>query len=964
MRVIKYVRFFLLLGLACLFTTIQLASQSTSKSIAFSSSRDGNSEIYVMNPDGTGQTRLTFNDAWDSLPSWSPNGNKIAFTSLRDGNFEICVMNPDSTGQTNLTNNPGSDSESCWSPDGNQIAFVSGRDNPNGDIFIMNADGTGQTNLTNSPVGIGNRFPSWSPDGTQIAFETGRDGNGEIYVMNVDGTGLTNLTNNPANDGDPDWSPGGTQIAFVSNRDGNDEIYVMNSNGTLQTPLTSFFSYVWQPSWSPNGRELVFSCDLNFDGYFNIYKMNSEGTELIRLTDSTDSSNYYPDWGKRLIRVPTDYPTIQAAIDAAYDGDLVLVADGTYTGEGNKDLDLLGKAITVKSENGPENCIIDCEGSGRGFVFYHHEVEESVVSGFTITNGYTSAGGGIYCENNSSPTIANCIISGNNALVFGGGIRCTENSSPTIINCTISGNNALGIPAYTGGGISCWESSPTITNCIISDNYGELGGGIYCGRSSPTITNCTIIGNNAADDGGGILCRESSPTITNCTIIGNNTLGLAGGIFGDSYSNPIVTNSILWGDTQREIYVWMINIAYCNIMGGYAGEGNIDADPLFVDVSDPDPSNWDLHLQSSSPCIDAGTNNVELPNSDFEGNPRIIDGDFDGYAVVDMGADEFVPGFTRPGNDITVTPAPGITVTFETVVDAGYTSCQTSSDNPAPDQEGICFLGTYYDINTTALYSGWITITLNYDEADIPANMEENDLKIYHVEGPAPWVWVDITYSINFDQNIIIGRMLDLSWFAIGIPNQSPIANAGDDQIDVPAGADCMASVTLNGSQSYDSDGDPLTYSWTWDSSSATGVNPTIQLPLGTHTISLVVNDGNADSEPDYVEITVLDDTPPTIQLHEPVCVNVGEDNMANKLTVSAEDNCSEEISPSIGKVEVYNKAGILVRGKGVYEISESDIYVYPNAEGWSIKVTATAIDENGNTSTQILSKSLIKCEE
>lgn len=110
--------------------------------------------------------------------------------------------------------------------------------------------------------------------------------------------------------------------------------------------------------------------------------------------------------------------------------------------------------------------------------------------------------------------------------------------------------------------------------------------------------------------------------------------------------------------------------------------------------------------------------------------------------------------------------------------------------------------------------------------------------------------------------------------------------------------------------------------------------------------------------------VAVTDDTPPTLQLCDPVCVNVGEDKMANKLTVSAEDNCSEPVDPSINKVEVYNKRGILVRGPGVYDISGNDILVYPNALGWSITVIATAVDENGNMTTQTLNKSLIKCEE
>ena len=133
-----------------------------------------------------------------------------------------------------------------------------------------------------------------------------------------------------------------------------------------------------------------------------------------------------------IIYVPGDQPTIQAGIDAVVNGDTVLVANGTYTGPDNKNLDFNGKAITVTSENGAENCIIDCEGSGRGFYFPNGESAASVVDGFTITNGSADYGGGIYC-NNSSPTITNNIITNNSSDYHGGGIACFT-SSPIITN--------------------------------------------------------------------------------------------------------------------------------------------------------------------------------------------------------------------------------------------------------------------------------------------------------------------------------------------------------------------------------------------------------------------------------------------------------------------------------------------------------------------------------------------------
>ena len=217
--------------------------------IAFVSNRDGlGAEIYVMNADGSGQTRLTNNIADDWYPSWSPDGRQIIFLSDRDGDIEIYIMNADGSEQTRLTNSPGSEWLPSWSPDRSRIAFSDNRDG-NVEIYVMNADGSGRTNLTNNPAN--DWAPSWSPDGRRIAFVSDRDGNNEIYVMNADGSGVTRLTNNPASDQVPSWSPDGKRIAFASNRDGNFEIYVMNADGSGVTRLTNNPAYDMEPSWSP-----------------------------------------------------------------------------------------------------------------------------------------------------------------------------------------------------------------------------------------------------------------------------------------------------------------------------------------------------------------------------------------------------------------------------------------------------------------------------------------------------------------------------------------------------------------------------------------------------------------------------------------------------------------------------------------------------------------------------------------
>ncbi|MHC4694736.1 MAG: right-handed parallel beta-helix repeat-containing protein, partial [Planctomycetota bacterium] len=241
---------------------------------------------------------------------------------------------------------------------------------------------------------------------------------------------------------------------------------------------------------------------------------------------------------------PADFNTIQAAIDDANDGDTIIVADGTYTGDGNRDIDFLGKAITLRSENGAENCIINCQGSEadrhRGFYFHSGEDVNSLVDGFTITNGYgprnfvgeplSSAGGAILCIA-SRPMINNCIINCNSAS-NGGGICCGTGSSPLIKNCTIVNNDAA------GGGIYCVDSNPEITNCVITNNIAPLipgfpsyfptdGGGIASEVSSPIIANCIISNNIATSSGGGIYCYTRgdprySPTLRNCIITGNS----------------------------------------------------------------------------------------------------------------------------------------------------------------------------------------------------------------------------------------------------------------------------------------------------------------------------------------------------------------------------------------------------------------------------------------------------------
>jgi hypothetical protein len=341
--------------------------------------------------------------------------------------------------------------------------------------------------------------------------------------------------------------------------------------------------------------------------------------------------------------VPDNFPTIQEALDGATGGDTIIVRDGVYKGGLNKNLNFRGKALTLRSENGRENCIINCEFDGRGLHFRNGETSESIVDGFTIINGsvaLSTLGGGIFCYD-SSPTIANCTIA-NNRAGRGGGIGCQLYASPTMVNCTIENNSA----DYYGGGISQWSyAASDIVGCIISGNRALSGAGVSCFYgSAPTITNSVIKGNVASASGGGIDCFSfSAPWLTNCTVM-ENEAGSGGGSSTGASSDAVMTNCIVWGNTATlegpQIAVKSyssLDIGYSNVEGGEAlsqvepvaslnwGEGNIDADPLFS-------QDGDHHLAVTSPCIDIGMDAGVY--EDIDGDPRPQG---TGY---DMGSDE------------------------------------------------------------------------------------------------------------------------------------------------------------------------------------------------------------------------------------------------------------------------------------------------------------------------------------
>jgi TolB protein len=253
----------------------------------FSSNQSTSRELYLYSTTA-GQTRLTHNTVSDDYPSWSPDGALIAFTTHRDGNNEIYVMQSNGHEPINITNHPEADFWPAWSPDGKHIAFVSNR-NGNHDIYVMGADGMYPTQLTSDMAQ--DLYPSWSPDSQTILFSSNRDGNFEIYSMSPTGQNQTRLTGREKDDLLPEYSPDGQQIIFDSNIDGDRELFVMNKDGSNVTQITTNFYDEGDACFLSN-TQILFTSMLS--GNWNIYLMDLEDKNLTPITNNSEK-NWSPE---------------------------------------------------------------------------------------------------------------------------------------------------------------------------------------------------------------------------------------------------------------------------------------------------------------------------------------------------------------------------------------------------------------------------------------------------------------------------------------------------------------------------------------------------------------------------------------------------------------------------------------------------------------------------------------------
>lgn len=320
----------------------------------------------------------------------------------------------------------------------------------------------------------------------------------------------------------------------------------------------------------------------------------------------------------------TAFKTPEKAVQCADTGDEIWVKKGTYhlpsTLEIDKSLKMYGGfkgSETRRSQRDwkTNKTIFD----GQASIQCLRVSADATIDGFQIRNGYDPVhAGGLYKTHGAAPTIENCVFFDNIAGQWGGAIFA-DSGTYFLINCTFKRNRG---PWFGGAIYNNHECSPDIINCMFMENQAGNGGAIFVSGSAQTkIINCSFSNNLANDKGGAIFSWEAStPTITNC-ILWNDSAAIGQEIYNENGS--INHLKISRSNVDQEGIVWT--------------NGNIRKNPVFRD-----PSKGDLHLQPGSPCIDTGSNEaVGRIISDIDGDPRIYDGDYNGSAIVDMGADEF-----------------------------------------------------------------------------------------------------------------------------------------------------------------------------------------------------------------------------------------------------------------------------------------------------------------------------------
>lgn len=616
-----------------------------------------------------------------------------------------------------------------------------------------------------------------------------------------------------------------------------------------------------------------------------------------------------------------NFTRIQDAINVAIGGvsdppekrDVVVVRDGTYRGSGNRDINFMGKAITVISENGPTTTIIDCEKLGRAFKFSSKETNLSVLSGFTIINGNTEYGGAIYCS--SSPTISNCIMKNNYVLVGGAAIYSSPSSAPVIENCTISsnksGNYAGGIYVYyasatlknctiskniamnrDGGGIYATSSTVKMTNCTLSENSATSGGGAYSAVSQFFADGSTFAGNKALRTGGAIFLSESGGAITNCRINANTAIENGGGI---SHGGASTGTSM--------------SIGNCNISGNksFSGGGMHLSSKGKIAVT-----NCTLEQNSAGRAYDgtggggAGgggiycfyANSLTIEASSFLNNSTIVGYAYQGGAgIYSMNSSPRLTNCVFSGNRATLaTPhmatssAPGGAL-YASGGSPSILNCTIANNYGENNAGGISSVASSLAVKNTILWGNLPTEIIKSDgvvlstsnvkggwlgagehNMDIDPEFVNEANADFHLKASSPCIDSGTDDGAPKTDKDGLARpqdgdrdgfaVTDLGAYEFVNRNRPPVANAGEN---ATISSEMVSSSNILGVAFDEDEGDVLLYRWKegdvvlldWTPATPEGdcMLPlgSIWLGIGAHTLTLEVTDGDATAQDDMI---------------------------------------------------------------------------------------------------------------
>ena len=703
---------------------------------------------------------------------------------------------------------------------------------------------------------------------------------------------------------------------------------------------------------------------------------------LILLAVSAQATTYYVANGgndsNNGVTTATPFQTIQHGINAANAGDTLQIATGTYYENlqwNNKDLVIQGA--------GAGSTIINANATGQGNGGYCLQTSglssASRLQGVTLTGGSSirhwsdyigdwvvnalgggmtntdsnltiancnfansaalggwdddagdnyipGLGGGLY-NLGSNPTVTNCTFSGNSSTDSGGGLYNDSASSPSVTNCSFSGNSA-----YQGGGMGNGDGSPTVTNCTFTNNSANFAGGGMNNdsASSATVTNCSFIGNSAGSEGGGGMDNwiSSSATVTNCTFT-NNSASVGGGMLNVT-CNPSVTNCTFIGNSAAGgggMFTFRYcspSVTNCTFIGNSASVGGGMENQVY---GNPTVINCTFIGNSASYNGGGMVNNY--------GNPTVINCILWGNSAA------------RSGNEIYNDSGGSLTITY---------SDDQDLSNSTPDSNGNFAADPLFVRN--------------------PFTNGANDFGDLHLQAGSPCINVGNTalvtsplfsmdptntYFIDLDGNPrVFGGTVDLG--AYEWHNPPPVANAGTNQT-VSAThtgnpATDYASVTLDGSGSYDVDGDSLTYAWNdGQGHTSTLVRPTFSLRPGTYTFTLIVTDPSFLRGSASVTIIVnpAPNNPPNLTVPATAAVDVGcpvtvqasaTDPDGDTLTYSLVNPPSWASINSTGVVTLAPPAGI----SGSFPVTVKVIDPYGASDQKSVTVTVCPILISGVT--------------